>query len=152
MRAYRIGDADGDYPIYSGQGSAENEGRWNSLRQDVIYTAKYYSTAVLEKLAYMGEMPVNQHFVEIDIPAGVTYEVVTTDTVPRWCDEDTSFAREFGSRWFESRRSAILIVPSVVARIDENILINPHHQDFSRIEPGLEKPVWWDERLFVQGD
>ena len=84
MRAYRIGDAHGDYPVYSGQGSSETEGRWNSLGQDVIYAARYYSTAVLEKLAYMGEMPANQQFVEIDIPAGVTYEVVTKDTVPRW--------------------------------------------------------------------
>lgn len=95
-------------------------------------------------------MPANQHFVEIDIPAGVTYEVVTKDVLPVWCDEDKVAARSFGSAWFRARRSAVLIVPSVVARIDENVLINPHHEDFSRIQPGLEMPVWWDARLFAR--
>ena len=148
MRVYRIGDAKGDYPVYSGLGSSKIDGRWHRAGQVVIYAARHYSTAVLEKLVRTGEMPPNQHFVEIDIPPGVAYEVVTKDTVPGWCDEDMIVSRRFGSAWLRECRSGILIVPSVVARIDENVLINPHHQDFNRIQSGLEKPVWWDARLF----
>ena len=44
-------------------------------------------------------------------------------------------------------RSAILIVPSVVARMERNVLINPAHVDAARIRPGLEVPVTWDARL-----
>ena len=29
MRAFRIGDPDGRYPIYSGEGAALTEGRWH---------------------------------------------------------------------------------------------------------------------------
>jgi RES domain-containing protein len=47
-------------------------------------------------------------------------------------------------------RSAILLVPSVVARMERNILINPAHPDAAAIRPTLEEPVPWDERLFAK--
>ncbi|WP_395023264.1 RES family NAD+ phosphorylase [Dongia sp.] len=56
-------------------------------------------------------------------------------------------ARAFGSAWCLRRRSLILLVPSVVARVDRNVLINPQHPDFPRAAHGLHQPVWWDERL-----
>jgi RES domain-containing protein len=43
----------------------------------------------------------------------------------------------------------VLIVPSVLARVDKNILINPDHPEFGRITTGLHPPVWWDKRLFA---
>ncbi len=148
MRTYRVGDAAGEYPVYSGEGSKENPGRWNERGQGVIYTSEHYSTALLEILVRTGEMPPHQHFVEIEIPAGTTYEVVTKDILPGWCDENCAASKAFGSRWFSERRSAILIVPSVVARMERNVLINPDHGDAKEIRPGLEQPVWWDRRLF----
>ena len=115
----------------------------------MIYTSATYSTALLEKLVRLGELPANQHYVEIEIAAGVSYEVVTEASLPGWISSDKSVSKAFGSAWFQSRRSAILIVPSIVARLDENILINPHHPDFSRINADIEKPVPWDDRLFI---
>jgi len=56
--------------------------------------------------------------------------------------------RAFGSAWIEETRSAVLFVPSVVAPMERNILINPAHADAARIKPTLEEPVPWDERLF----
>ena len=46
------------------------------------------------------------------------------------------------------KRSVILIAPSVVARLDNNILINPSHPEFGLVEPSLYRPVFWDRRLF----
>ncbi len=40
------------------------------------------------------------------------------------------------------------MVPSVVARTDTNILINPAHPDFPSMETSLHEPVFWDRRLF----
>ena len=114
----------------------------------MIYAAEHYSTAMLEKLVRTVEMPSNQYFVEIEIPTGVSYEVVTKDFLPGWHDEDAVVARRFGSAWFDACRSAILIVPSIVARVDRNVLINPNHVDAPRIDVGLETPVHWDRRLF----
>jgi len=147
MRVYRIGDPQGTYPIYSGEGAARGEGRWHEKGQEVIYTSRHYSTALLEKLAHFnGVLPANQHYIEIEIPKGVSYEIFTKDSVPHWLELPK--ARAAGSKWFKEKRSAILIVPSFVARIEENVIINCGHPDAQRIRPGLEHPVAWDMRLF----
>lgn len=148
ITAYRIGDPRGEYDIYSGAGSRDYPGRWNAAGQAMIYASEHYSTALLEKLIYTGELPPNQHFIEISIPAGVSCETVTADGLSGWSDSNCAVSRAFGAAWFEEARSAILIVPSVVARLDRNILINPGHPEARRIKPGEEQPVPWDERLF----
>ena len=86
---------------------------------------------------------------EITIPAGVSYEVVSADQLPGWYRAGATSAKVFGQRWYAECRSAVLFVPSVVARVERNIVINASHDDFPRIRPGLETPVWWDERLFA---
>ena len=149
MRAYRIGDPQGRHPIYSGEGAALVEGRWHEKGQEVIYASAHYATAMLEKLAhYNGIMPPNQHFIEMEIPVGTSYEEVTKDILPGWNLPDSPVARAHGSAWLSELRSAILIVPSYVAREEFNILINPHHPESAAIRVGREKPVRWDARLF----
>ena len=150
LRVYRMGDPAGTHPVYSGGGSRVYPGRWNERGQPVIYASEHYSTALLETLARTGEMPRNQHYVEIEIPAGVTYEVVTKDSLHGWCDIDGAAARAFGAAWYAERRSAILIVPSVVARVERNVLIHPQHDEARKIRVGLETPVYWDSRLFAR--
>lgn len=152
MRAFRIGDPEGRHPIFSGEGASLVEGRWHEKGQEVIYTSEHYSLAMLEKLVhYNGVLPPNQHFIEITLPAGISYQVVTKDTLPDWHKRDGRAARAFGSAWLQSGRSALLIVPSRVAREERNILINPRHPDAKAIRHGLETPVWWDKRLFAAG-
>ena len=149
MRVWRIGDPRGRFPIFSGEGAALVEGRWHAKGQRIIYASQTYSTALLERLVHFnGVLPDGQHFLEIDIPSGTSYEHVTKDSLPRWEDAAAGIARRFGSIWFEERRSAVLIVPSYVAREEWNALINPQPPDAAKIEPGLEKPVRWDARLF----
>ena len=150
MRAYRIGDPAGRYKIYSGEGAALAEARWHEKGQEIIYASEHYSTAMLEKLAHFnGILPPNQHFITIEIPTATSYEVVTKDSLPDWIHRPN--ARQFGSRWFSESRSAILIVPSYVAREERNILINPNHTDARLIKPGLEQPIWWDSRVLAPG-
>ena len=151
MRAYRIGDPKGKFPIFSAEGTARQEGRWHAKGQAVIYASNTYSTAMLEKLAHFnGVLPDGQHFLEITIPVGASYEVVTADILPGWTAP--SIARPFGSKWLTDNRSAILVVPSFVARLETNVLINPAHPDFKTIKTGLETPIWWDRRLFADSD
>jgi RES domain-containing protein len=147
LRCYRIGDPRGLYPIYSGEGARRTEGRWHAKGQEVIYASRYYGTALLEKLAHFnGVLPAGQHYIEIEIPAGVSYETITKDSLPGWTD--TAVARGAGARWVAEARSAILLVPSYVSRLEENVIINCRHAEAARIRPGLEYPVPWDDRLF----
>lgn len=146
---YRIGDPGGRFPIFDARGSTLVEGRWHAPPGAVIYTSEYQSTALLEKLANGGGvMPPNQHMVEITLPAGVSYEVFQPAAHPGWDDTEATKARRFGVQWLKESRSLVLFVPSVLAPLDSNLLINPRHPEFDRIEVGLETPVHWDRRLF----
>lgn len=149
MTACRIGDPNGNYPIWSIGGAKRNSGRWHEAGSSVIYASEHYSTAMLEKLVhYGGEMPPNQHQIEITIPSGVSYEVANVDLIKGWANTSGEAACQFGRDWYRKRSSVILIVPSVVARLDRNFVFNALHPDFDRITVGLETPIWWDARLF----
>lgn len=151
LTAFRIGDPQGEYPIWDDAGARLVSGRWHEAGARVIYASEHYSTAMLEKLVhYEGEMPPNQHFLDITIPRGTAYEVVNPDRLEGWADPAGMAARTFGRTWYADRRSAILIVPSVVARMERNIVFNTLHPDFATIKTGLETPIWWDDRLFSE--
>ena len=148
VKAYRIGTASNKHPIFDGTGSMMFPGRWNTSKCRVIYAAEHYSTALLEKLVHSntGKIPKNQQWIEITAPAGTTYEVVTTYSSLDWKDSDIT--KEFGDKWLEEKRSCILFVPSIVAPLDNNILINEFHPEFGNLETSLNQPVIWDRRLF----
>jgi RES domain-containing protein len=149
LSCFRIGDPDGTYPIFDATGSTIAPGRWNTTGTPVVYTSEHYSTALLEKLVHgSGRLPPNQHFIEITIPRGSSYEVFPPHALPGWDRMPPTVSKDFGERWCLEKRSLILFVPSVVARPESNILINPAHPEFSLVEPGLHEPVFWDRRLF----
>lgn len=149
LKCYRIGDPKGLYPIFDATGSSLYPGRWNTPASPVIYTSEHYSTAMLEKLVHgSGSLPPNQYFIEITLPNGVTYEFLNPAQLPGWDDPAGMVSRRFGEQWQVERRSLLLFVPSFVARIERNILINPEHPEFPRITHDLAQPVWWDARLF----
>ena len=153
MRVFRIGDPQGRFPVYSGDGAARVGGRWHRKGQKVIYTSEHYSTALLETLINTSSaIPPNQHYIEITIPVGTSYEEVTKDILPGWDSPSARAARTHGSAWLDERRSAILIVPSYVAPEELNVVINPSHTDAATIRLGREKPVRWDSRLFQAED
>jgi RES domain-containing protein len=146
---YRIGDPKAEFPIYDGRGATLYPGRWNEGDTTIIYASEHYSTAMLEKLAHgNGRLPPNQHYITITIPKGTSYEIVTKDGLPGWDTLEPAVSRDFGERWRQQARSAILLVPSYVARIERNVIINPEHAEAIGIEKSLPEPVWWDERLF----
>ncbi len=147
--AFRIGDPKGEFPIFDATGSALSPGRWNTASHKLIYAAEHYSTAMLEKLArFLGELPPNQRFIEITLPNGLSYEVVSTAHLAGWDDPLAVASKAWGDQWCRECRSAIAFVPSVVARIERNVLINPAHAEFPQITYSLHQPVWWDARLF----
>jgi len=149
ITCYRIGDPAGRYPIFDATGSTLAPGRWNTATSPVIYTSQNYSTAMLEKLVHgSGVMPPNQHFIEITIVPGLSYEVLDPASLPGWDAAIADVSQTFGEDWQISRRSLLLFVPSIVARHESNILINPDHSELPKVTHSLHKPVWWDSRLF----
>lgn len=148
VTVWRIGDLKGDFPVWSPVGTTQDPGRWNLVGEQVIYTATSFPLALLEKLAHWsGSVPLYQHYVEVVVAAGASYEEFAPDLHVGWSLPDSEVASDFGSRWLREQRSAILFVPSVIAPMCQNVLVNPLHPEAAQIAPGREKPVPWDRRL-----
>lgn len=124
-------------------------GRWNSQGRGPIYAAESYAGALLERLihANIKNLPAEQRYVEITIPEEVRREELS-------CTEEeltvARLSRARGDKWFDERRTAVLLVPSVATRVEWNLLFNPSHEQFRMIHVSEPKPVWWDPRLFTR--
>jgi len=100
----------------------------------------------------IGRIPTNHRFVTVEIPEGISVERVDGEALPSdWDAEHSASAAAFGDRWLDEARSAILIVPSVIARYDANVLVNPVHPEAARLRPSAPEEVRWDRRLFERG-
>ena len=107
---------------------------------------------MLECLAHagIGRVPRTQVAVEIAVAEVVTVERHDESGLPAgWDQADLRVARAFGDAWIRELRTAVLVEPSVVARREGNVLINPRHPDFGGIVTGTPEPVVWDARLFA---
>lgn len=149
MRIFRIGDE--RHPIWDGAGAALVGGRWNSPGKPVIYGSLSYSCAMLEILAHanIGRIPTTHRLVIAEVPADVSVEHYNDSMLTAgWDTEISNFAKEFGDLWLREARSAILVVPSVVARLDWNALVNPNHPDATKLTIASPEKIIWDKRLF----
>lgn len=124
-------------------GAALYGGRWHVRGVHVVYTAEHVSLAVLETVVHASgdEIPLRS-ITRIQIPDDVSIERAP------WIDLADSQA--FGSLWLQQKRTAVLQVPSVaVNRMESNFLLNPRHQDFSRIESDPPQEFHFDPRYFA---
>lgn len=148
-RIFRI--ADSRHPVWDGSGAAFVGGRWNGPGKPLIYGSLSYACAMLEILAHSatGTIPRTQVLVMADIPDGVSIEERKESDLPSgWDGEDSRAARQFGDAWLTEQRSAILLVPSVVARREQNALVNPLHPDAGKLIILPPEHIIWDKRLF----
>lgn len=151
VRIFRIADA--RHPIWDGTGAALVGGRWNSPSKAVIYGSLSYACAMLEILAHanIGRIPSSHRFVIAQVPDHVAIEKPDATDLPiGWDHEGMTVSRAFGDQWLTENRSAVLIVPSVVARLDNNALVNPQHPDTQHLLISQSEPVLWDKRLFAK--
>jgi RES domain-containing protein len=127
-----------DTPTYeaddlSGTGAKITGGRWNEKDVPSVYTSENRALACLETMAHLnaGGLPLNRYLVEITIPAHVwdAREEQDAAALPVGWDARppgrTSI--QFGTAWLRSRRTPLLVVPSVVMPEERNVLINPLH-------------------------
>lgn len=81
----------------------------------------------------IGRIPTGHEWIRVSIPA-IPIEVVEPEDIPVWNREDMLASQEYGDQWLGERRTAVLLLPSVVANgLENNVLINPAHRDFDKI-------------------
>ncbi len=149
LQAFRI--ADSRHELFDGAGAYLKGGRWNSPGKRIIYAAQTYAGALLEALVHLNfdEVPDSHRWINIAIPQETQLEEVSADDIPAWNTNDFTAARQYGDRWYEQKRTPVLLAPSIVtAGIEKNILVNQQHPEFENIQAGETGEVIWDERLF----
>ncbi len=150
LRLWRI--VTGPHPIWSGEGARLFGQRWNPPGLPAIYTGTSFALCLVEILVHANRKtpPSAARFVEALVPDDVSRETFNSGAFPGWDDlASVAVAQRFGQAWLAERRSALLLVPSVVtAGRDVNAVVNPDHSDAVKIVVGPETPVALDGRLF----
>lgn len=151
MIAYRIGSS--AHPLVDGTGAAASEdARWNSKGRYIIYAAEHYATALLEKAAQLNgiKIPHTLVYTRIEIPSGVSVEELRPDDLPGWESDDKAESQRFGDRWYDEKRSLILLVPSLAApSLERNVLINQQHPEFAGVTASAAERVRCHPRLLA---
>jgi RES domain-containing protein len=126
----------------SGDGARLYGGRWNTPGRPLIYAAETAALAVLEVRVHLDldwdMLPDDYVLVAIDTAA------IVAETIHEPPDDPQTI----GDAWIESRRSALLRVPSFIVPESYNVLINPVHPDALSIQLGPVRPFRFDQRLW----
>jgi formylglycine-generating enzyme required for sulfatase activity len=145
----------------SGNGSAKNPGRWNSVNQRIVYSARSISLACLETLVrFVGddELPLNYQLIRIAIPSHHWQQrkIFPKQMISNWnqhptsgksIDDSRAASREWGSAWLSSVDTLIAEVPSVIVPEEANLLINPLHPANKEVVAEIVRPWVYDGRL-----
>lgn len=117
----------------------------------MIYLAASVSLAMLECLVHFDDEALLQHYTLLSIDISDT-DIVTLNPAAlpaNWqqlaAPQETM---DIGSEWLYSGSSVGLLVPSVVVPMENNLLINPQHTDFTAYLTSAQTiPQIFDSRL-----
>ena len=132
------------------EGARRNGGRWNSKGVAILYCATSESLALLELRVHAPHpYPRDRLRFVIDVPDDAVHEAPVAALPRGWNKLPPSPAsKRFGDKWVASGSSLGLLVPSVVASEERNILLNPAHPRFSEVRVTKKSRVQMDLRLY----
>jgi RES domain-containing protein len=117
----------------------------------MVYAASSLSLAILESLVNStgSKLPPGMMYATADVPDDLARERIAIAALP--ADWDVAPAppilQSLGDAWIAARRTVALMVPSAVAKIEENALLNPQHPAYAKIAFGAPQMLSIDERL-----
>jgi RES domain-containing protein len=135
---------------FDGEGARIHGGRWNSPGTAMVYTAQSRSLAVLEVLVHLQRTSVlaSYSLIAARFDEDLVERLDRSALPPGWRESPPPPAlQEIGDEWVQSRRSAVLEVPSAIVGEESNYLLNPAHPDFPRIVIEEPHPFDLDPRL-----
>lgn len=135
----------------SGEGARIHGGRWNNKGTPVLYTSEHCSLALLELLAnYSRELiPNDLFYLKLFIPDDLEIFAIQTTALPsNWKAYPAPLKiTDRGTNLFNKKQKPVLKVPSVIVPLEFNILLNPLHPLFKKIEIIEAAPFSIDFRL-----
>ena len=150
MKAWRLFPERFRETAFTGVGGLYAARRWNHLGTPMVYCATSPALAALEFFVNLepNEAPDDLLLAEAAIPDELVKQLDMGLLPADWRELNSLACRDLGSGWAASGRSVALQVPSAVVESDWNVLLNPRHPEFSKIQLVSPKPFRYDERMF----
>jgi RES domain-containing protein len=151
MRFWRICRRPYAVEAANGEGARRYGGRWNSRGVRVVYASASLALAAVEIFVNLEPnlRPPDLVSIEGEIPHALEIGRLDPKTLPpRWYESRDESLRRFGDEWIRGGKSAALLVPSAAIRGEWNVLLNPAHPDFARIQFRDPEPFEFDARMF----
>ena len=150
MEAFRLSRQIYATPL-SGKGAAIKGARWNSVGVELIYMALNRSLAMAEVAVHLTAATVPSDYVMLTIylPTNISAQKLTeADLPPDWKSFPHSVSTQtIGDKFVADNKYCVLQVPSAVTHGDFNLLVNPHHPEFSKIKILEIEDFSFDERI-----
>ena len=136
------------YADLSGEGARLVGGRWNSPGRSAVYLAEVPALAVLETVVHLDlspeTLPSNYVIIEVDFQnLGGGEWLEEGPSVPPSDQE----CRAVGDEFLDDRRRLALRVPSVLAPMSRNLILNPAHPLAAKVRIERVSPFAFDRRL-----
>jgi RES domain-containing protein len=150
IRSWRLIKAVYADDAFAGEGARRGGGRWNSKGVRMVYTSGSLSLATLEVMVHTPFYSTLKNYVciPIDFDPGFSLSIRLEDLPDNWqTDPIPQSVKEVGDRWIHNYESVILKVPSAIIPVDYNYLINPLHQDFSKVIVHSPQKFAFDPRI-----
>jgi RES domain-containing protein len=151
MRVWRISKAKFADSSFSGEGAKLFDGRWNYAGVRMVYTSASLALAAIEFFVHLdpSEAPGDLVSVLATIPEDAAIERIEPEMLPgNWRRMDNNHLRQHGSNWAKAGSSLGLMGPSAVVDGEWNVLLNPSHKDFARIDLLPARTFHYDERMY----
>ena len=151
MRLWRICRQIHAADAFSGEGARLYGGRWNSAGVRVVYTSTSLALAAMEAFVNLEPILQPDDLVSIECELAADLAIRTLDVKslpPRWHRLRDETLRKFGDEWILGGETVALRVPSAAILGESNVLLNPMHADFKKLEIKHWKRFEFDLRMF----
>ncbi len=132
-------------------GARREGGRWNPVGYPVMYAGTTIEICALEKYVHLaGVMHPPLRLVSVDIPddARLLYIPKLSELPDQWAALPIGTeSQEFGKRWIEAADTLAMQIPSAIIPEAANIVINPKHSAYRRVQLQIVRDFVFDARM-----
>jgi len=151
ISAFRIVAPRWEHDAPSGEGARKYGARWNSPGRPMVYLGESRALCALEMLVHLTS-PMSRskpyRLIEVHIPAQSISDYPRSILPENWRKyPPNKLTMEIGDDWLLAGSQLALRIPSVIIPEETNILVNPLHPDFKKIQTSEPSDFNFDPRF-----